>query len=781
MKKDVHPQPLSGGQPAARLFAEAHRLYQAGRLPDAEATLHRLLAMDQPAADACFLMGLIALRRGDKAKAEPWFRRCVKADPHHVAAQTNLGNLLRERGRVTAALTCYRAALENEPQKPDCHYNLANCLRDLGRRDEAYAALWRALELDDGHLPAGLQLMALLRQDGSHDQAANLGITLIARRPDQVEPRLNLGEIYRLQGRFPEAREMLESALALQPDHRPALLALATVLMHLGELERAEVLIRRTLSGGQVALPQSLALIAHIRARQENYAEAIHFMSLAVAAGAIAIENYLLLAFWCGVVRDRVKAIEVLEHGLARHGGQNPSLLVALFYNQLCLCDWRYYESRLAQVRAFLTSASPPFVQPFITLLVPGLTPVQLRQAIRPYTQRFANMVQPLPPPAPDRHSARLRLGYLSSDFYQHPTAYLTAEVFEHHDRQRFEVHAYAFGPDDGSPTRRRLEAAFEHFTDISALDSSSVAQRIREDGIDILIDLKGYTLGARSEILALRPAPLQVNWLGYPGTMAVDFMDYIVVDSTLVPITDAGAYQEALAYLPDSYAPLDRRRTPASRPSRIQAGLPETGFVFCCFNNPRKIIPEFFHCWCRLLATTPGSVLWLYTDQAPVSDHLRREAAQQGIAPERLLFAASVPHEEHLARLPLADLILDTLPYNAHTTTADALFMGVPVLTCLGNTFAGRVAASLLRSAGLPELVTHNLEDYETLGQRLTRHPHELAALRQRLVAAADTQSYFDMPGFTRRLEELFLRMWDRRRQGLAPALLAAAPKQAT
>ena len=292
------------------------------------------------------------------------------------------------------------------------------------------------------------------------------------------------------------------------------------------------------------------------------------------------------------------------------------------------------------------------------------------------------------------------------------------------------------------------------------------------------MVDLKGYTLDARTEILALRPAPLQVNWLGYPGTMAVDFMDYIIVDPTLVPANETSGYQEALAYLPYTYAPLDRRRVPALRPSRLQAGLPETGFVFCCFNNPRKITPEFFHCWCRLLAGTPGAHLWLFTDQAAVIAQLRQEAVQLGIDPGRIIFAQPVPHEEHLARLTLADLVLDTLPYNAHTTTADALFMGVPVLTCLGTTFAGRVAASLLRSAGLPELVTHSLADYETLGRRLAAQPHELAAVRQRLAAAPDIQPYFDMVGFTRQLEALYARMWDRHRQGLPPAPLLPDPE---
>jgi predicted O-linked N-acetylglucosamine transferase (SPINDLY family) len=328
-------------------------------------------------------------------------------------------------------------------------------------------------------------------------------------------------------------------------------------------------------------------------------------------------------------------------------------------------------------------------------------------------------------------------------------------ELFERHDRSRFEVIGYSLGADDGGAERLALAASLDRLVDLRELDDIAAATRIHADGIDILVDLKGYTSGARTAILAQRPAPIQVNFLGYPGTMGVDFIDYLIADPIVVPLDRQAFYDERIVHLPDCYQPNDARRHDAIVPrGRAAFGLPETGFVFCCFNAPWKLTPILFTLWMRLLAATSDSVLWLLGAGGPAADNLRQTAADHGVAPERLIFAGNRPPEEHLARQHAADLFLDTLPYNAHTTALEALWAGVPVITCRGRSFAGRVGASVLEAAGLPELVCANLAAYHELAARLARSPADLAQLRDKVARARHTARAFDTARYARDFE---------------------------
>ena len=369
------------------------------------------------------------------------------------------------------------------------------------------------------------------------------------------------------------------------------------------------------------------------------------------------------------------------------------------------------------------------------------------------------------------RHD-KIRIAYISTDFRPHAVACLIAGCFEHHDKTRFETTAISIGADSRSEMRRRIEAAFDHFIDVRAISNQQVAARLREMEIDIAIDLNGYTGDARSGILACRPAPIQVNYLGYPGTMGMPFIDYIIADRVVIPDENRIHYSEHVVYLPYTYQPNDRARVIAEKtPSRLEAGLPETGFVFACFNNPHKISPEMFDIWMRLLHAIDGSVLWLLETTTEISLNLRREAEARGIARERLVFAPVVPQQDYLARQRLADLFLDTRPYNAHTTASDALWAGLPVLTCPGNTFPSRVAASLLHAIGLPELVTASLGEYEEMARTLAQNPERLAAIKAKLMRNRDTEPLFDTASFTRYLESAYTTMWERQQAGLPPA----------
>jgi predicted O-linked N-acetylglucosamine transferase (SPINDLY family) len=358
----------------------------------------------------------------------------------------------------------------------------------------------------------------------------------------------------------------------------------------------------------------------------------------------------------------------------------------------------------------------------------------------------------------------------MSADFRQHPMSYLMAEIFERHDRSRFEVTAISIGPDDGSPMRRRLETAFAHFIDARTFTDERIAGLIEQSGIDILVDLMGFTKGSRTAIVARRPAPVQVNYLGFPGTMGTPHIDYVIADRVVIPDAQRALFSEKVAYLPFSYYPNGREPHGDKAVARADVGLPDGAFVFCCFNNSFKILPDVFDAWMRILSEVEGSVLWLLEDNEMASANLRKEAAVRGVAAERLIFAKRVPPADHLARHRCADLFIDTLPYNAHTTALDALWQGLPVVTRAGETFAGRVAASLLTALDLPELIVETAEDYERLAVELARQPERLAAFKQKLDSNRSTTPMFDTELFTRQLENAYTMMVERHRAGLAP-----------
>jgi len=381
-------------------------------------------------------------------------------------------------------------------------------------------------------------------------------------------------------------------------------------------------------------------------------------------------------------------------------------------------------------------------------------------------------------PPAPEplwrgeryRHE-RIKLAYLSAHLHAHAVAFLAAGLFEAHDRRRFETIAVSFGPDDGSHMRHRLKSAFDRFIDVRGMDDLAVARMLKEMDVDIAVDLCGHTQGSRTGILALRPAPVQVNYLGFPGTLGAPYFDYIVADRIVVPNEHALNYSEKIVTLPDTYQCNDRaRRIAPGTPTRAECGLPLTGFVFCSFNNSFKIGPFMFDIWMRLLRRVEGSVLWLLEDNAEAVQNMRLEAERRLVAADRLVFAPRDTPHQHLARHRLADVFLDTLPYGAHTTASDSLWAGVPVLTCIGETFAGRVAASLLHAVGLPEMITHTLDDYQALAVKLACDRSALAAITSKLHDNRDTHPLFDTVRFTRHLEAAYTHMWERAQRGEAP-----------
>lgn len=445
-------------------------------------------------------------------------------------------------------------------------------------------------------------------------------------------------------------------------------------------------------------------------------------------------------------------------------------------------CDWAGLESEL---RAFVAAAAEApdgdwvtHISPFVSLLLPVSRGAQ-RKVARAYAATVERAAASLPRPSPsaERNPQRLRVGYVSGDFYNHATAHLAAGLFARHDRRRFEVYAYSIGQADSSDFRRRIVAGCDRFVEAADEPFEATARRIAADGVHVAVDMKGYCGGGRPEIFALRPAPVQVSFLGYPGSTGARFIDYLIADRVVAPESDGEWFSERLVWMPASYQVNDRDQPIADRiPGRAEAGLPEAGFVFCCFNQNYKIDAPMFALWMRILKAVPGSVLWLFRSNLPAKNALREAALRHGVAHERLVFAAKLPKPEHLARHALADLVLDTHVVNAHTTASDALWAGVPVLTWPGETFAARVAASLLHAVGLPELIAASAAAYEEKAIALARDPQRLQGLRERLARNRLSAPLFDTDRYVRHLEHAYETMWAIHAAGEPPRSFAVA-----
>ena len=671
-------------------------------------------------------------RSGQMQEAERLYLEVLATEPDHAVALHLAGIVAYQTGRLALAVERMGRAVTVRPDFAEAHSNLGNALKASGRVEQALDSYGRAIALKPQMPEAHFNRGSILHELGRREEAIAAYERAIVLRPDYSDAYSNLGLALKEQDRLDDAVAALRQAITLRPDHAEALSNLGLIHQERGETASAVALFRR-------------AIAAH-----PGHARAHANLGLALEAAGELEEAVAELGAALALDPAFVDVLPNLTH-LSRK-----------------LCHWDRFaalDSRLVELACAKTLRVPPFI-----ILSSGADAAGQLAAAQGWAAGVKRLPEPVLAHAPRPPSQRIHLGYLSVDLRDHPVALLAAELFELHDRSRFQVSAYSCGADDGSPMRRRLEGAFDRFTDLCPVDDAQAARMIRADGVDILIDLTGHTTGTRTAILAARPAPVQVNYLGFPGTLG-DFADYIIGDPIVTPPDQQPCYTERLVRMPHSYQAIySRRPIAAAKPSRRDCGLPEQGFVFCCFNNTFKMTPQMFKCWMRLVSQLPGSVLWLFQANDHVGERLRAEAAKRGIDPNRLIFAPRRALPDHLARHDCADLFLDTLPYNAHTTASDALWAGLPVLTCLGVTFAGRVAASLLSAVGLPELITHSLAEYEALALALARDPVRLAGIRQKLRASRDTAPLFDSKGFTRDLETAYTRMWQAWQAGLPP-----------
>ena len=615
-----------------------------------------------------------------------------------------------------------------------------------------------------------------MHQRGQLAEAERLYREIIKLDADDFDATHLLGVIFVQRGRFAEGEQLIARALEIDPNEPSALNNRGIALYELKRFDEAIASLDKAIVH-KPDYAEALGGRANALKALKRYDEAIASYDKAIFlkpdyAEAFSNRGNALqeLKRYEEAIASYDRALEIRpDDGYALGGAADCALSV---------CDWTQRAKRADELKRNMADGKS-IIYPFVFLSYGGDATLQLKCARRYISDQIPMAPQPLWDGRIWRND-KIKVAYLSADYCQHPTAYLTAGLFEYHDRSRFEVLGISFGPDDKSSIRSRLINAFDQFHDVRFKNDQDVAKLLHELRVDIAIDLKGYTRGSRESIFAYRPAPIQVNYLGYPGTMGADFIDYVIADKIVLPFDRQPYYTEKIVHLPGCYQINDSQRSIGNwAPGRKEIGLPEGGFVFCCFNNNYKIIASVFDVWMRLLKTVDGTVLWLLRDNEGAEKNLRREAAERGIDLERLIFADRVTIEQHLARHRLADLFLDTLPYNAHTTASDALWTGLPVLTCCGDSFPGRVAASLLNAVGLPELVTHNLDDYQALALRLAKDRSLLAGIRTKLARNRESCALFDCKRSTRHLEEAYATMWNIWQRGERPQSFSVAPKQ--
>ena len=758
-----------------QIFQQAVLLHDQGRLREAEQLYQMVLMGDDRHFGSLCRLGLLRMQQRRFEDAKRLFRRAVKVDKRSADAHQLLGSALTGIECPEKAVRSYEKAIAIRPAFPEAHNNLGYALQVLGRLDEAIAQYEKAIAIRSDYHEARNNLGNALHLLNRSEKAIIHYEKALEIKPDYAEAHWNLGIALRAVGRLEDAIAHYEKAIAIRPDYHEAYNSLGNTLRNLGRLDEAvaqyekAVAVKPGYAEARVNLGDALVALD-----REEAAIAAYDGALAVRpndADALTRRGDALVRLH----RD-AEALACFEAALSA----NPDHDLAfdgLARSVLGTCDWprtatlwREVPARVAKGRLF---------NAFNFLGYSSDAALQLACA-----KRFIRHEVPVRLPQLWTGGAwrnrKIRIAYVSCGFHTHPTAHLTAELIEIHDRSRFEVLGVSLGPDDQSEIRARLVRAFDQFHDVRQKGDREVAALLNDLQVDIAVDRSGYTANARPGIFAARPAPIQVNYIGFPGTLGASFYDYILADATVLPFDRQPFYTEKIVHLPDSYLVNDSKRPIAARtPTREEAGLPAEGFVFCCFNNSYKITPPVFDVWMRLLGRLEGSVLWLFRDRAMAEANLRREAAARGIDPARLVFARRVALKDHLARHRLADLFLDTLPYNAHTTAADALWVGLPVITCRGQSFAGRVAASLLCAIGAPDLVTDDLEAYERLALRIASEPSVLQELGERLRRNRLSHPLFDTDRYRRHLETAYVRMWEYWQRGESPASFTVEPER--
>jgi protein O-GlcNAc transferase len=748
------------------LYNRGIALAQLKRFAEAVASYDKALAL-RPDNTNCFYnrgIALVALGRFEDALAS--YDQALARNPRLAEALDNRGNVLRDLGRFDQALDSYDKALALSPRDFHIHYNRAIALSDLNRFAEAIASYDAALlinsEFPEAWFNRGISEMALHRFTDALT-SFDRGLAL---RADDVKALSDKAVALRHLGHSREALASCNQALARDADHIPTLMTRGLLLHEATHFANAladyDRVLRIDADHARAWNDRGATLNAMNRADEAlaSFEKAVSLKpDFAEALSNRAHLRWIRKGDFAGATSDLQAALTVDPN--------QPYARGELLHLKMYGADWTDFDSETAAIDNGVRQGKP-IVRPFVYQAL-CQSPADLQACSRIFAASLFSM--PAEKSIFSYRHEKIRIGYVSGEFREQATAYLMAGVYELHDRDRFEIIAIDNGGGDASSMRRRLEAAFDRIIYISHLSDSEAADRIRSEEIDILVNLNGYFGSPRMGIFARRAAPIQVNYLGFPATLGTACMDYILADKTVIPEDERCYYDEQVVYLPHSYQANDRKRPIAEHvPSRAALELPEQGFVFCNFNQSYKLTPSVFESWMRILRQTEASVLWLLKSKSPFEANLSQVAKRHGVAPSRLIFAPPIPPDQHLARLKQADLFLDTLPYNAHTTASDALWAGVPLLTCRGTAFPGRVAASLLGAVGMPDLVTETADDYESRAIALAHDPETLAKLKEKLARNRLVSPLFDTDLFRKDIESAYTAMWQTWKNGEPP-----------
>lgn len=714
-----------------------------------------------------------------------------------LISDTEFIETLLENNRADDALVRCDALLLRYPHNASLHCLKGLSLRKLGNLQAAKASLVLALQIDPSNIETQFAMGNVLRAIGDRHAAEQAYLKTLALDSKHQKAHFNLGLVYHMSGNLKQALASYQHALDINPSYSDALNNKGNVLKALGDLQgayqcyseaatikpSAEVyynigLVLQMLNRHGDAADAYICAVKHNGDYSEAWAglglalhkHGSHTQAVDAYKKALALKPYNA-DVWnsLGITYKKLKLLEPAIECFARAVTIKPDLsdaLGALVQNKLHACDWKHIDEVFSAVKASIHAGGA--LVPFNILATPLSAHIQ-KQCAEQYTLCHFPQKPALTGVSTRYLHQKIRIGYFSADLHNHATAYLMADLFERHDRSRFEIAAFSFGAVTRDEMAIRVRQTFDEFYDVGSMSDLEIAKLAATKEIDIAVDLKGYTRGARPGIFAYMPAPVQVSYLGYPGTLGAPYIQYLIADKVLIPQEAQISYTEKIAYMPDTYQVNARRKVLSQNvTTRRDYGIPEHAFVFCCFNNNYKITPDVFDIWLRLLREIKHAVLWLFEANPSATVNLKSRALANGIAPERLIFAKKVSQDIHLARYYHADLVLDTFHYNAHTTTSDALWVGCPVLTCLGSTFPGRVAASILQAFGMPELITTSPDAYFDLAKQLALDTHRLSDLRQQVVAHRDTQALFDIDLYTTHIEHLYRQMHQRHQDGL-------------
>lgn len=687
--------------------------------------------MNDQQANELFAQAIGALKAGQAADAERMLKKLDNSIPSNPGIIYYLAIAASLLGRSEQAIALYDRVIRLHPHFVEAYNNKGLDLRKLGKYEESICVFRKALEI----------------------------------RPDFVEAYQNLGSSLNALKSYEDAIVSFSNALRLRPDYSDALTSIAAALIGLRRYHEAEQALSVAIKRNPLDA-KAYCNLGILFTEFKKYPEALSAYNTALAINSGCAETYENLAILHSHLRDHVECIGAYHKALLLDP-TSIRLKNSLLNTQMKICDWSDYHSSVGSSFS-INSKEPESATPFMLLGLPSSLSAQ-QICAKSYAK---SAVISFPPKSPlQAPSPKIKIAYLSADYYNHATMHLMAQLFELHDRSRFEVIGISYGRSSQDEMRNRVAMAFDQFIETADKSDREIAEMLRGMDVDIAIDLKGHTQDSRLGILAYRPAPVQVHYLGYPGTLGADFIDYLIADSTLIPESHQEYYTEKIIYLPDTYQVNDRSRCIAEvDDARCDHGLPENSFVYCCFNNNWKITPDVFDAWMRILNRVENSVLWLFIDNEEASKNISQQAAIRNISPDRLIFAKKIPIDKHLARHRHADLFLDTFHCNAHTRASDALWAGLPLVTKLGDTFASRVSASLLRAIGLPQLITENIEDYEALAIELASDPDKLSKVKRTLSENRFTAPLFDTPRFARHLEMAYEEIIMRWRQNLPP-----------